>query len=148
MQTHKAMTYTIKAVIWAGDSGAELVESSVWHYANGGTWSDVNGKQVLAMGGSGTSGTLRFLGDNGESFIVALGVHNYARWCDIHTDLAENNTGTVLHPEYYKAGTHQTAQREKALADFATTDSVRGRKIEVKYVVAEGNNLTANIIIG
>ena len=147
------MSYTITAQVFQTNPNTffHVVEKTVWNFANGGTWtvaSDV-GVHVLTMGGSGTSGTLRFVSPTtGERFLVALGVHNYARWCDIHTDLAENNTGTVLHPEYYKAGTHQTAQREKTLADFATTDSVRGRKIEVKYVVAEGNNLTANIIIG
>ena len=77
-----------------------LVEQTVWKYANGGTWGESNGEYVLTMGGSGTSGTLRFVGDDGEKFIVALGVHNYKRWGDIVTNLADDQTGVVINPQY------------------------------------------------
>jgi Fungal fruit body lectin len=39
---------------------------TVWHYANGGTWSESNGALALTMGRSSTSGTLRFVADKSE----------------------------------------------------------------------------------
>ena len=54
-----------------------IVENTVWHYANGGTWSEADGAHTLTQGGSGTSGVLRFLSDKGERITVAIGVHNY-----------------------------------------------------------------------
>ncbi|KAF8256994.1 Cytolysin/lectin [Lactarius quietus] len=47
-----------------------IVEKTVWIYANGGTWDEAYGYQVLKMGGSGTSGSLRLQSDSGESFVV------------------------------------------------------------------------------
>ncbi|OBZ78202.1 hypothetical protein A0H81_02578 [Grifola frondosa] len=86
------------------NDSVSIVEKTVWHYANGGTWSEVDGQQVLTMGGSGTSGTLRFKSESGDYFLVALGVHNYKRWCDIVTDLTSSNTGVEIHPTYYQDG--------------------------------------------
>ncbi|OBZ77384.1 Boletus edulis lectin [Grifola frondosa] len=72
--------YTIHVNInqYCGDR-FHVVEKTVWHYANGGRWSECNGQLTLTMGGSGTSGTLRFKNPCGDYFVVALGVHNYKR---------------------------------------------------------------------
>ncbi|KAG1865908.1 Cytolysin/lectin [Suillus subalutaceus] len=73
------MSYTISVRTVDATSfnpGFTLVEKTVWHYANGGTWTNTGSIQTLAMGGSGTSGTLRFRSDFGEEFLVAMGVHN------------------------------------------------------------------------
>ena len=75
------MSYTITVQIYQTNPNAffRVVESTVWQYANGGTWAESNGTRVLTMGGSGTCGSLRFVSDTGENFIATLGVHNYKR---------------------------------------------------------------------
>ncbi|KAF4612357.1 hypothetical protein D9613_003895 [Agrocybe pediades] len=122
------------------------VEQTVWHFANGGTWSDTDGTKTLTMGGSGTSGGIRFLSNTNEQFIVFVGVHNYVRWCDIAVDPV-GNTATTLNPVYYQKGTPQTAARERQGAKCTATNKL-DRVINVEYTVATGNNLKANVVIG
>ncbi|KAF8452856.1 fungal fruit body lectin [Boletus edulis BED1] len=98
------------------------------------------------MGGSGTSGVLRFKSDKGELITVAVGVHNYKRWCDVVTGLKPEETALVINPQYYNNGP-RAYTREKQLAEYSVTSLV-GTRFEVKYTVAEGNNLQADIIIG
>lgn len=99
------------------------------------------------MGGSGTSGTIRFLAqDTGEMFIVALGVHNYKRWCDVVTNLKQEQTGVLINPEYYNKG-GRDFMREKQLASYSVKNA-KGRKIEVKFTKEDGQDLKCNIIIG
>ena len=144
------MSYKISVRIYQTNTNAffNIVEKTVWNYANGGTWSESNREQVLTMGGSGTSGTLRFLADTGENFIVALGVHNYKRWCDIVTNLSNDQTDVIINPEYYNdAYPDREVQREKQLATYSVANS-KGRKFTVTFYVADGNDLKANIIVG
>ena len=54
------MAYTIKVDVVQNNGRFQLVEKTVWHYANGGRWLDVNEVHILEMGGSGTSGALRY----------------------------------------------------------------------------------------
>ncbi|KAK7436362.1 hypothetical protein VKT23_019210 [Stygiomarasmius scandens] len=142
------MTYTITVRIYQTNPNAffQLVEKTIWHYANGGTWTEAHDEHVLTMGGSGTSGLLRFSSNTGEFFTVALGVHNYVRWCDIVPNLPSNQTGCVILPEYYnnQARGHQ---REKQLESFSVNNAT-GRQLSVVYTVKEGNDLRADIIIG
>ncbi|KAF9226153.1 lectin, partial [Gyrodon lividus] len=91
-----------------------IVEKNVWNYANAGTWTEANGVHTLDMGGSGTSGTLRFVSGN-ERFIITVGVHNFERWCDIVPNLAAGDTGGVIIAEYYNAGPR--APRREAQLD-------------------------------
>jgi len=130
----------------ASDPGFTIVEKTVWHYANGGTWSDTDSIQTLHMGGSGTSGAMRFKNGAGEQFLVLLGVHNYKRWCDIVTDIAPGDTGMKLHPDYYVDGTASYAMLWRQLDQIEKT-STKGTKVHVKYVQAEGNSLVVHIII-
>lgn len=59
------------------------------------------------MGGSGTSGMLRFQTDNGgEPFTVVMGVHNWKPWVHILPDVLPNETTVVLLPQYYAGGKH------------------------------------------
>ncbi|KAF8839609.1 lectin [Paxillus ammoniavirescens] len=142
------MSYSIKLRIHQPNIAIgffSIVESTVWSYANGGTWSNADGDQTLTMGGSGTSGTLRFMSDMGERLIVAIGVHNYKRWCDIATGLAPNATGVVVNGEYYNSG-KRAYMREKQLAEYSVT-SPAGTKVAIKYTVAEGNCLEADVTI-
>ena len=142
------MSYKITVRVYHTNTNAffQLVEKTNWNYANGGTWTECYGEHILTMGGSGTSGTLRFLSDTGERFIVALGVHNYKRWSDIVTGLAPDQTGIVINSEYYNSGGRAYA-REKQLSTYSVTSSA-GRRFTVTYIVTEGNDLKANIIIG
>jgi hypothetical protein len=141
------MSYKITLRVYQTNTNAyfHVVEQTVWNYANGGTWSQTDEERTLTMGGSGTSGTIRFVADNGENFIVALGVHNYKRWCDIVTNLTGEQTGTVINPQYYNSGP-RAYQREKQLATYSVSNS-KGRKFTINYTVTDGNDLKANIII-
>ncbi|CAL1698071.1 unnamed protein product [Somion occarium] len=139
------MSYTITTRIYQTDPNAwfTTVEKTIF---TRGIWSEIDEKQVLTMGGSGTSGILRF-NSGSEYFFVALGVHNSKRWVDVATDLTSSQTATDAHKDYYTGGTAQTAVREKQLDKF-DVKSATGRQIQVKYTVAEGHNLEADIIIG
>jgi Fungal fruit body lectin len=116
----------------------------VWHYANAGTWSESNGTLVLTMGGSGTSGTLRFIADTGEIFLVVLGVHNYAPWCNVAPYLAAAETGEVGNAEYYAGGKRSGVPVQPS----CTVNNASGRKISVNFMATEGSDLKANIVIG
>ena len=146
------MSYTIAVRIFQTNPANyfRIVEKTVWNYANGGTWDEKNDTQVLTMGGSGTSGILRFKNDKtGEEFTAAFGVHNYKRWGDIVTGLANGDTATIIQPQYYvepnNKGRFQA--REAQRAEYSVS-SAAGRKYEIRYTVADGQNLEANLIIG
>lgn len=100
------MSYTINVSV-EKIPGLELVECSVWHYANGGTW-DLSGmashKYVLTMGGSGTSGMLRFRMASGKLFAIAVGIHNWAPWSGVAIDLQPKETLQAVHKEFYAGG--------------------------------------------
>ena len=130
----------------AGDPGFTIVEKTVWHYANGGTWSNTDSIQTLHMNGSGTSGALRFNNAAGEQFLVLLGVHNYKRWCDIVTDLAPGDTNMKIQPDYYS----ETNPRYDMLweqLDQIEKKSAKGTTVNVKYVEAEGDSLVVHLTI-
>ena len=144
------MSYTITVQIYQTNPNAffRVVEKTVWNYANGGTWAEVNGACVLTMGGSGTCGSLRFVSDSGENFIATLGVHNYKRWGDIVTNLSPDQTGVIITPQYYSdQHRDREEQREKQLSSY-NVKNAKGRNFAINYTVADGNNLKCNIIIG
>ncbi|KAG1848970.1 lectin 2b [Suillus subalutaceus] len=128
----------------AGDPGFTVVEKTVWYYANGGTWSNTDSIETLVMGGSGTSGALRFRNGAGEDFLVTLGVHNYNVWCDAVIDLAPGDTGLKIHPEYYTAGPRKSNWTQ--LAEVRKT-SAKGTTVDVKFVTQEGHDLVVHITI-
>ncbi|KAF9237748.1 lectin [Melanogaster broomeanus] len=143
------MSYSIALRIFQANPSRgyfSIVEQTCWNYASGGTWSEANGICTLTMGGSGTSGTIRLMSDQGERILVAVGVHNYERWCDVVTGLASDATGLVVNGEYYNNG-GRDYMREKQLSSYSVT-SAAGTKVQVKYTVAEGNNLQADVVIG
>jgi hypothetical protein len=145
------MSYSIQVYLYQTNpaTGAHfrVVEKTVWKYANGGTWDEVNGHLVLKMGGSGTSGSLRLQSETGESFVVTLGVHNYKRWGDIVTNLKNDQTASTINPEYYSNNfPNRQKQREKQLSTYEIANS-KGRKCSFKYTVTEGNDLKVQIMI-
>ncbi|KAG8989612.1 hypothetical protein FRB94_001006 [Tulasnella sp. JGI-2019a] len=123
------------------------VERTVWKYANGGTWTELGDELVLNMGGSGTSGSLRFLANDGESFVATFGVHNYKRWCDIVTNLSNEQTAMIINAEYYDGTKDRAAAREAQRANYSVSNS-KGRKFTINFTQAEGNDLKADLIIG
>ena len=139
------MSYRITARVYQTNPTAyfRIAEMAV---LTRGSWSVTDDEYALTMDNSGTSGTLRFLADNGENFLVALGVHNSRRWCDIVTNLTNEQTAVLINPQYYVAGARAT-QRERQLTTYSVRNS-RGRTFTVNYTVTEGNNLRCNIVIG
>ena len=141
------MSYSITLHVYQRNPGRgffHIVEQTVWHFANGGTWSEANGALTLTQGGSGTSGVLRFLSDKGERITVAVGVHNYKRWCDVVTGLKPDETALVINGQYYNNGGRDWVREKQQTEHSATSPS--GTKVEVIYTVAEGNKLEANVI--
>ena len=143
------MSYSITLHIYQKDpsfGSFSIVEQTVWYYANGGTWTDASGALTLTMGGSGTSGVIRFKSTKGELITVAVGVHNYKRWCDVVTGLKPEQTALKINGEYYNNGGRDWVREKQETEHSATSPS--GTKVTIKYTVTEGNNLAANIIIG
>ena len=100
---------------------------------------------------SGTSGMLRFKNSDGYFFLVARGVHNYKRWCDIvdNTD----DTGLMVNLSYYpdKDGNHDYPGNRwdvlwKQRDNFEMTLDC-GMTVTVDYYVKDGNDLCATITI-
>lgn len=142
------MSYTITVRVFQTDPSAffQIIEKTVFNFGGGGAWTEFNDQHVIRMGSSGTCGALRFeSADRNERFIVALGVHNHASWCDIVTGLEPQDTGVAITPEWYD--TKRSYVRDKQLKDYSVT-STTGRKFQVKYTVADKNEMQANIIIG
>jgi Tfp pilus assembly protein PilX len=142
------MSYSIALRVYQTNPNAyfNAVEKTVWGYANGGTWTEATGGEfVLTMGGSGTCGTLRFQADTGEKIVVAVGVHNYERWCDIVQDVKSDQTGATIQAQYYNGG-GRDSQREKQLSSYSVT-SASGRKVSIEFTVSSGQALKANITI-
>ncbi|KAM5349657.1 hypothetical protein ACJ41O_006162 [Fusarium nematophilum] len=145
------MSYSIKTRVYQTNTNAyfRIVEKGVWHYANGGTWADHDGLLTLTMGGSGTSGMLRFMTEEGrEAFYIALGVHNYKPWVDIVTGLGNDITCVKALPEYYNDTHRERCQSREAQRTNQSILNIDRRTISVNYKVAEGHNLELDIVIG
>ncbi|EKJ69238.1 hypothetical protein NXS19_012742 [Fusarium pseudograminearum] len=144
------MSYTIKVRVYQTNPNAyfHIVEKGCWHYANGSQWNEQNGILTLAMGGSGTSGMLRFKTEqNKEGFFVAMGVHNYKPWVDTVTGLGDDITCVKALPEYYGNASDRTRSRESQRTE-QTILNIDRRNISTHYKVKEGNNLELDITIG
>lgn len=140
------MSYTIHLRInqtttdWFG-----IVEKTV----NLGTWTEVNGEHILNLVNSGVSGTLRFESVSSDYVLVALGIHNYKRWCDIVTDLKSTDTALAIHPQYYLDASAPGSRSDmlwKQLPSIEKTDS-KGRKFAVNYFEDEGAKLWVTVTI-
>jgi len=146
------MAYSITAQVYQTNTNAffHLVEKTVFR---NGTWEEVKGAHVLHIGASGTSGSIRFVADTGENFIITLGIHNYKVWGDIVTKLdPASQTGVVITPEYYEKEWGGTDNKDRVKARWETRSSYEvtrdGRKYSFKYTVTDGKDVKVNIIIG
>lgn len=145
------MSYTIKVRVYQSDTNTwfKIVEKAVWHYANGGAFSEQDGVNTLTIGGSGTSGLLRFKTEqNKQAFFVAFGVHNYKPWLDIITGLADDVTGVKALPEYYNDSNPERVKSREAQRTSQSILNIDRRTIAAEYKVTEGKNLELAIIIG
>ncbi|GLB42678.1 hypothetical protein LshimejAT787_1201270 [Lyophyllum shimeji] len=135
---HLTMAYIARVnVVNATDATIKDIERTVWHYANGGSWILDDHIFVLTMGGSGTSGMMRFLDTaTGEVFAVLVGVHNWKPWCDVVTDLTTKDTCMEIHPSYYAGGKRSGI----ALVESMEKVSAAGKKISLK-ITTEGQKL-------
>ncbi|EJD33069.1 lectin [Auricularia subglabra TFB-10046 SS5] len=141
------MSYTFTVRVrqtTAASEWAELVESTVWHFANGGTWRAARGELVFTMGGSGTSGLLRFARGNDEYCVFAMGVHNYKPWTDCVVDCKPGETACNMHPDYYGGG-ERAKQREKQQRETCKKDC-KGREYKI-VCSGEGNSCVVEIFI-
>ncbi|EFY84236.1 Lectin [Metarhizium acridum CQMa 102] len=146
------MSYSITVRVYQTNTNTYFhpVERTVFR---NGTWSETNTAYVLHMGASGTAGSLRFLADSGESFIVTLGVHNHKPWGDIVTKLdPASQTGVVITPEYYEAEWGGTQNKERVDVRWKTLSSYEvtrdGRKYSFNYTVTDGKDLKVNVVVG
>ncbi|KAJ8126000.1 hypothetical protein O1611_g7638 [Lasiodiplodia mahajangana] len=111
----------------------------------GGAWADSDGVLTLTMGGSGTSGMLRFQSENGEErFTVAIGVHNWNPWVHILPDVATNETTIVLLPEYYAGGKHSGIP----IVPKCSAQSSASRNFSAEFTRTEGKRYSMEIVIG
>ena len=132
------MSYTIKVFINNPNCVEhKLVEKSVWMYANGGTWEQYGEVHKLTMGGSGTSGMLRFVSPAGEYFAIAVGIHNYAPWSGVAVDLGAGQTLQVVHKEFYAGG-----PRSSPTVENASATSSHGTHVGVKFEQEPGKDHT------
>ncbi|KHE80301.1 fungal fruit body lectin [Neurospora crassa] len=141
------MSYTIHLRLINDTSDSlQLVEQTCW-FGHGTRWSQVDstGVYVLSMNNSGSSGMLRFQNSKGgDYFAVAVGVHNYKRWCDIQVDTADDAPLTKLHPKYYD----EKDAKYKALWAQASEFEAKaksGKTVRIKFYQAEGNVLRATV---
>ncbi|TFY81905.1 hypothetical protein EWM64_g2108 [Hericium alpestre] len=124
-----------------------LVEEGVWHFANGGTWTACEGQLVLKMGGSGTSGLLRFSDGADIFFIVALGIHNYKPWLDISPDLASDDTVVAVHSDWYKDESERGKNREAQTEKIETKDK-KGNVLSASISKSADAEFWVTIVIG
>lgn len=122
-----------------------IVEKACWHYANGCTWTSHPGGNLLTMGGSGTSGMLRFTAAGGQHCALIVGVHNYKVWCDVLVDLKSDDTLVKLLPTYYGAGERNVGWVQKSSVVKTTA---AGKEVGVNFYQTEGNQLLANFTYG
>jgi len=143
--TRATYTIAVRTVDTSAISpGFTVVEKTVWYYANGGSWSDNDSMHTLVMGGSGTSGALRFKNAAQEEFLVVLGIHNYKRWCDIVTDLAPGDTCMKIQPDYYSGPRDGMLWKQ---LDHIRKWTARGTAVDVKYVKQSGDSFVVHISI-
>ncbi|KAK0617608.1 fungal fruit body lectin [Immersiella caudata] len=121
-----------------------IIEKTCWKGA-GTAWTQSESGHHLSMNSSGSSGMLRLRSSEGEYFSVAVGVHNYKRWCDVDVNLSDSQVLTGLHPQYYN---EKDAKYQALWAQATEKEGVseKKRKWRVEFYQAEGNELRGNLV--
>jgi hypothetical protein len=143
-----SFSITIRVYQTNGDNFFRIAEQTAWKNAVG--WSTDANQHILNLGTSkDTSGTLRFISSNGESFILAVGVYNGQRWCDIVPDLQADQTGVIVNPEYYDPVNYPAkVSIRKSVPDYFKTVDLKQRSLSVLFTANSGQDLQASLFIG
>lgn len=142
------MAYTIHISVVQLCGTYDIVEQTTW---NNTYWTQHGGTFVLHLANSGSSGMLRFRDtSNNTSILVAVGVHNYKRWCDIVTDLDHNQVGAKYQPLYY--GDHHsngTARGKMLWKQLHSIEKITqdARVVSLNFTTTEGHDLYATLTI-
>jgi hypothetical protein len=127
-----------------GNNQLTVVDQSV--YANGSWDSRSDGRPKLVIPGSGNSGLVRYRLSNGEYVAVAVGVHNYVRWCDFTTDVPPPHQQSLraFHERYYRGedSQHSMLWRQE---DSWTVYTPRGKALSVYFTVGSGHEMYATV---
>jgi hypothetical protein len=143
------MAYQLQLSVLNHSSAPTLIEQSCW-WGNGTAWitnttTTAKGATLttytLSMDASGTSGMLRFRTESGAIFAVAIGVHNYERWCDVQVDLAGDNPLTKLHARYYDDKDELYKKLWAQSPDASGVLSTEGHEVKVGFYKTEGHSL-------
>ncbi|KAF3915185.1 hypothetical protein ABW20_dc0106153 [Dactylellina cionopaga] len=123
-----------------------LAEKTCWKFGTGyNYWTGGDETPVLNIGFSGTSGMIRYRLSDGDTFSIAIGVHNYVRWCDI--DVGDRGeTLMQLHPLYYEEGARYDKLWDQAASASKTT--AMGKPVSLTFDPAEGHELVCYIKVG
>ncbi|KAF9814974.1 hypothetical protein IEO21_04824 [Rhodonia placenta] len=125
--------------------GFSIVEKTLW---NKGIWSSRDGVQLLSLSESGASGMLRYRNNGtGESFIVALGIHQRTRWCDVIMGLDPKDTATPRHALYYELGKAENQTKRQLHTAVITEPTATGRQVTVQYGSDPDNSYNVNVTI-
>ncbi|KAM6489438.1 Fungal fruit body lectin domain containing protein [Amanita muscaria] len=122
------------------------VERVGWHFGGGATWICTDEVYTLLMPNSGTSGALLLQSLTGERVFVVVGINNGKSWCDIVTGISPDDWAGKVIAMYYDNGGKEY-MRWKNLTDYSVR-SARGTNFRVRYLITDGHNLDAEVIIG
>ncbi|KAG9010292.1 hypothetical protein FRB94_010642 [Tulasnella sp. JGI-2019a] len=99
----------------------------------------------LTMASSGNSGALLCRrSKDGDSCCIVLGVHNYAPWCNIVTDVSPSDTASGILLSFYAGGSRRSGWVQ-VVEERKTTS--KGTSVQVKFTKVDGNSLNAEINI-
>ncbi|KUL86033.1 hypothetical protein ZTR_06485 [Talaromyces verruculosus] len=107
-----------------------VIEKCVWYESAGGEWNERDGDHILTIKGGRGSGLLRFKESNGDVFHAVIGFGYNGYWVDVQANLADDETGVKLLPEYYRSGgrfsheSHDEITRPPLAMPFAEGTSV------------------------
>jgi len=152
------MSYTITVRVYYRETTTSFynTERTVWDNINC-QWKTRNDILILFLDKAGTSGALRYVApETGETLFVVLGVNTgedsddgrCRRWCDIRSDLGDNDTSSHIQPKYYgdvPNEEHVYRRREHRMSRRA--DNRQRRKFWVKFYGDDEHNCDANIYV-
>lgn len=120
-----------------------LIEKTTW-FGAGTEWHHPEEGRVLTMDASGSSGMLRFRTSRGDRFAVAVGIHNYKRWCDVSADLDSATPLTKLHGRYYDDKDVKNKRLWAQDEEFKVVTK-GGVAIKIVFYKVDGKTLWANL---
>jgi hypothetical protein len=127
------------------NSASSLTVIDKTGYAND-SWTQISDGDKFVMPWSGNSGLLRFRSSNGEEVGVAVGVHNYVRWCHIVTDFNFWESCYSRLAKYYNGSDDRHHSKLWQQEASCSVRSSRGKTVSISYYVAHGHELHATLM--